>query len=93
MIPTKEIENKIKEKIKTSHLQAIDLRGGDHIQVIVVSPEFEDKSLVEQHKIIYDILSNEMKTNEIHALTLKTYSPSQWEKVKGNFKSGVDHSI
>ena len=93
MIPTHEIENKIKEKVKTSHIQVIDLRGGDHIQVILVSPDFENKSLVEQHKIVYDILSNEMKSNEIHALTLKTYSPTQWEKIKPTFKSGVDHQI
>ena len=93
MIPIREIELKIKEKIKTSHLQVIDLRGGDHIQVIIVSPDFENKSLVEQHKIIYDVLANEMKSNAIHALTLKTYSPSQWEKVKSHTKSGVDHSI
>jgi len=93
MIPTKEIENKIKEKIKTSHLEVIDLRGGDHIQVIVVSGDFENKSLVEQHKIVYDILSNEMKSNEIHALTLKTYSPTQWEKVKPTFKRELGHQI
>jgi len=93
MIPTTEIESKIKEKIKTIHLEVIDLRGGDHIQVIVVSSEFENKSLVEQHKIVYDILSDEMKTNEIHALTLKTYSPGQWEKVKGTFKKELGHQI
>ena len=93
MIPVQEIENKIKEKIKISHLEVIDLRGGDHIQVIVVSPDFENKSLVEQHKIIYDILSGEMKSNEIHALTLKTYSPTQWEKVKSNFKKELGHQI
>lgn len=93
MIPIKEIEAKIKEKIKTSHLEVIDLRGGDHIQVIVISPDFENKSLVEQHKIVYDILSGEMKSNEIHALTLKTYSPTQWEKVKGTFKRELGHQI
>ena len=38
MIPISEIENKIKEKIKTIHLEVIDLRGGDHIQIIIVSP-------------------------------------------------------
>lgn len=93
MIPLTEIELKIKEKIKASHIEVIDLRGGDHIQVIVVSPEFENKSLVEQHKIVYDILSNEMKSNEIHALTLKTYSETQWEKVKGDFKRDLGHKI
>ena len=93
MIPIQDIESKIREKIKTSHLEVIDLRGGDHIQVIVVSPEFENKGLVEQHKIVYDILSNEMKSNEIHALTLKTYSPTQWQKIKGTFKRELGHSI
>ena len=93
MIPLVEIELKIKEKIKTSHLEVIDLRGGDHIQAIVVSPEFENKSLVEQHKIVYDILSDEMKSNEIHALTLKTYSQTQWEKIKGSFKRDIGHQI
>ena len=93
MIELSEIEKRIKEKIKTSYLDVVDLRGGDHIQVIIVSPEFEKKSLVEQHKIIYDILSNEMKSNDIHALTLKTFSPSEWEKVKGTTTRGVGHEI
>ncbi len=93
MIPLKDIEFKIKEKIQTSHLEVVDLRGGDHIQVIVVSPDFENKSLVEQHKIVYDILSSEMKSNAIHALTLKTFSPEQWQRVKPNFKRDIGHSI
>lgn len=81
MIPISEIELKIKQKLKTLHLEVVDLRGGDHIQAIIVSTEFENKSLVERHKAIYDILANEMKSNEIHALTLKTYSPSEWQKI------------
>lgn len=93
MIPISEIESKIKEKVKTTHIEVIDLRGGDHIQVILVSPDFENKSLVEQHKIVYDILSNEMGSNEIHALTLKTYSPNDWERVKPTFKRELGHDI
>ena len=93
MIPITEIESKIREKIRTTHLEVLDLRGGDHIQVIVVSTDFENKSLVDQHKIVYDILSAEMKTNEIHALSLKTYSPVQWEEVKGTFKKELGHQI
>lgn len=93
MIPILEIERKIKEKIKTIHLEVVDLRGGDHIQAIVVSPDFENKTLVEQHKIVYDVLQNEMRTNEIHALTLKTYSPAQWQKIKPTFSRDIGHSI
>ena len=93
MIPLAEIERKIKEKIETSHLEVIDLRGGDHIQVILVSPDFENKTLVEQHKVVYDVLQAEMKTNEIHALTLKTYSPLQWQKARPSFTKDLGHSI
>lgn len=93
MITLLEIENKIKNKLKTAHLEVIDLRGGDHILAIVVSPDFENKSLVDQHKIIYDIFADEMKSNVIHALTLKTYSPVQWEKIKPGFNKEMGHSI
>jgi stress-induced morphogen len=93
MITTSQIEEKIKQNLKTLLVEVVDLRGGDHIQAIVVSPEFEGKTLVEQHKTIYDILSEEMKSNEIHALTLKTYSPSQWEKIKGTFNRDIGHAI
>lgn len=93
MITLLEIESKIKNKLKTAHLEVIDLRGGDHIQVIAVSPEFENKILIEQHKMIYEILSEEMKSNVIHALTLKTYSPAQWEKIKPGFIKELGHEI
>lgn len=93
MIELNEIKLKIENGLKTSFVQVVDLRGGDHIQAIVVSEEFENKSLVEQHKMIYDILDSEMKSNQIHALSLKTYSTTQWEKVKSSFKVGVEHEI
>ncbi len=93
MITTNEIEKKIKENIQTSHIQVVDLRGGDHIMAVIVSSEFENKGLIEQHKMIYDILSSEMSSNTIHALTLKTYTPSQWEKIKPTFTTELEHNI
>lgn len=79
MLSTNEIENRIKSKIIVSYVKAVDLRGGDHIQLILVSPDFEAKSLISRHKIVYDALAEELKSNEIHALTLKTYTPNEWE--------------
>ncbi len=93
MIELSEIENKIKANLKTNHLEVVDLRGGDHILAIIVSPDFEGKALIEQHKFIYQILDNELKSNAIHALTLKTYTPVQWEKIKPGFSKEIGHSI
>ena len=93
MISVIDIENKIKKSLDVKHIEVVDLRGGDHILAIVVSPQFENKSLMEQHKMIYDILANEIASSEIHALTLKTYLPVQWEKIKGTFSRDIGHAI
>ena len=93
MISTDQISNKICQSLEIKHIEVIDLRGGDHILAIVVSPQFENKTLIEQHKIIYDILSSEINSNEIHALTLKSFSPTRWEKEKNTVSKNVDHPI
>ena len=58
-----------------------DSDTGDHFSAIVVSDDFINLSLVEQHQLVYKTLGNYL-TNEIHALQLKTLSKSEWEKIK-----------
>lgn len=50
----------------------------DHFQVLVISPQFEGKSMVEQHQMVYKALGDLMR-EAIHALALKTYTPEQWK--------------
>lgn len=50
--------------------------GGGHFRVTVVSPQFEGKSLVARHRMVYEALTNEMQ-HAIHALALTTLTPSQ----------------
>lgn len=52
--------------------------GGGHFNVTVVSTAFEGKGLVEQHRLVYEALRSELEGN-IHALSLKTFSPEQWK--------------
>ncbi|MBD2102168.1 BolA family transcriptional regulator [Leptolyngbya sp. FACHB-261] len=52
--------------------------GGGHYNVVVVSPEFSGKTLMERHRMVHDALADEMKV-AIHALSLKTYTPEQWQ--------------
>jgi acid stress-induced BolA-like protein IbaG/YrbA len=54
---------------------------GTHFVATVVSPEFRGKRLVEQHQLVYKALGDAMR-ERIHALSLKTYTPEQWERVK-----------
>lgn len=78
MIEPHEIEVKIKAAMADAQIEVIDLTGSrDHYKLVVVSAAFEGKLPIKRHRMIYDALREEMK-GPIHALTLETYTPSQW---------------
>jgi acid stress-induced BolA-like protein IbaG/YrbA len=63
--------------------QVNDLTGTlDHYQAVVVSPVFEGKMMIEQHRMVYKLLQAEIDSNEVHALTLKTFTPKQFQEQK-----------
>ena len=78
---------KVKQRIATAFPDADvdvkDLTGtGDHFEARVVSAEFDGKSMIDQHKLVYAPLQDWLKSGELHALALRTFSPSQWEKFR-----------
>ena len=46
--------------------------GGDHFQVIVISPSLTGLSLVEQHRRVYEVLAAPLADGTIHELRIKT---------------------
>ncbi|MGK5084262.1 BolA/IbaG family iron-sulfur metabolism protein [Bdellovibrionota bacterium FG-1] len=75
----------IKERIELlapgTQAEVMDLTGTyDHYQAVVVSPAFAGKMMMEQHRMIYGLFKAEMESNEVHALSLKTFTPEQYEK-------------
>ena len=54
---------------------------GTHFSAIVISNEFTGKSMVQQHQLVYKTLGDKVGS-DIHALTVKTYNPEEWEKEK-----------
>lgn len=78
-----ELEKLIRRLVTVDFIEVQDMTGTqDHWKVLVVSGDFEDKSKIEQHKLIFDPLQDRIKSNEIHALTLKTYTPAKWDQIK-----------
>ena len=75
--------------MQASELQTI-IAGGldcDHIEVdgdgrhwsaVIVSPEFEGKRLIQRHQRVYATLGSRMHTDEVHALSMKTFTPTEW---------------
>ena len=52
--------------------------GGFHLETVIVSDDFKDKSLIERHKMVYKAVGNLMK-HEIHALSMKTLTIIEWK--------------
>ena len=75
MITAKEVTFLIKQSLPNARIEVKDMGGGDHLEVKVVSEEFYGLSLVQQHQLVYGALKNELKTETIHALALKTSTP------------------
>ena len=82
MITAEEIKATLAQALPVSLVETQDLTGGgDHWQLIVVSPAFEGKGLIDQHRLVNEALKVPMGDQRIHALSLKTFSPAQWEKL------------
>ena len=73
-----EIETRIEQGIPGAR---VEVTGEDaHYSALVVSPSFEGKSRVEQHRMVYATLREAMASQAVHALALRTLTPAQWER-------------
>lgn len=74
----------IKELIESGLPGADVLVEGDdgtHFQAQIISELFTDKTMVQQHQMVYKTLGEKMGT-DIHALSFQTYTPEEWESQK-----------
>lgn len=70
----------ISDNINCSYL---DVTGdGRHFDAVVVSDEFNEKSRIERHRLVYAALGDKMK-EQVHALSMKLYTITEWEKING----------
>ena len=46
--------------------------GGDHFQVTVASPRFDELPLLEQHRLVNEALADPLRDGTIHELRIKT---------------------
>ena len=73
MVDTEKVVSSIKKILPDALITVEDMSGGgDHFQVNVVSSSFSGLSLVQQHQLVYRALKEELASEAIHALALKT---------------------
>jgi acid stress-induced BolA-like protein IbaG/YrbA len=54
---------------------------GCNFQVVVVTSEFEGLSTVKRQQLVYSHLQEAISSGAIHAVTMKTYTPEQKNKL------------
>ena len=90
------IESKLGSNLSVHHLEVTNESDShnvppgseSHFKVVVVADEFEGKSLIARHQMVYGALSDEMA--KIHALALHTYSPADWPKTDTQLQQSPD---
>ncbi|MCA9403467.1 MAG: BolA/IbaG family iron-sulfur metabolism protein [Candidatus Omnitrophica bacterium] len=80
-----QIKRIIEEHVPDSQAIVLDpYNDGEHLQALVISPEFEGKMLVKQHQMVMKPLKEAFATT-VHALGLKTFTPYKKKKVRQEF--------
>ncbi len=71
-----QIKSMIAAGLACTHLE---LDGdGRHWYAIVVSAEFDGVRSVNRQRRVYATLGDKMQNDEVHALSMKTYTPAEW---------------
>lgn len=76
------------EQVKSyieQHLECVQIQvagDGQHFEALIVSPLFGGKSRVQRHQLVYKVLGDRMR-EEIHALSMKTLTPEEFEAERG----------
>ena len=71
-----ELKNTIAAGLACDHLTVEG--DGRHWYATIVSAEFEGKRAIARHQRVYATLGNKMKTDEVHALSMKAFTPAEW---------------
>jgi len=75
MIDNDSIRSLIVEAIPDARIEIVDRTGTmDHFNITVTSAQFADKSLIEQHQMVYAALRPALKDGRVHAVELKTHT-------------------
>ena len=79
------LRERVRERLEQAFggpVEVRDLTGTDnHFEVRVVSAEFEGKTPVERHKLVYAPLRDWIDDDTVHALSVRAYTPAQHESL------------
>jgi acid stress-induced BolA-like protein IbaG/YrbA len=76
VVRPEDVKRYIEEGLQCEHVEVAG--DGHHFEAVIVSPAFRGKRRVQQHQLVYQALGERMR-EEIHALSMQTYTPEDWQ--------------
>ncbi|WP_303784744.1 BolA family protein [Azovibrio restrictus] len=76
MMHPEAIETLIRQGMSCTHVEVDG--DGRHFEAVVVSAELAGKSRVQRQQRVYETVRAQLDSGELHALSLKTYTPEEW---------------
>ena len=73
---SEELQTIISAGLPCEHLEVSG--DGSHWYATLVSSAFEGLSRIKRQQRVYATLGNRLQTNEVHALSMKTFTPAEW---------------
>lgn len=55
---------------------------GSHFEAVVIGDVFEGLSAVKKQQKVYATLGDKITSGEVHALSIKAFTPEEWEKAQ-----------
>ncbi len=83
------IEQKLSQGLSPSYLEVeneshrhnVPPNSESHFRVVVVSDQFDEKRLLQRHRLVNQLLAEEL-ANGVHALAMHTYTATEWSERK-----------
>lgn len=81
MARTDEYEEMIREYIPGADATVVG--DGGKFETTVISEAFADRNMLARHRLVYGALDDRIKSGEIHAVSIRAYTPQEWASVGG----------
>ncbi len=75
------MENETVEELIKGGLPGCEVQvmgDGRHFEAVVISEAFTGKSLLQKQRLVMAAVKVQIKSDELHALSIKTFTPEDW---------------
>jgi acid stress-induced BolA-like protein IbaG/YrbA len=71
-----ELRSVIASSLACDHIEVDG--DGRHWSAVIVSAEFDGLRRIQRHQRVYATLGARMQNDEVHALSMQTFTPQEW---------------